>query len=110
MNIFEYNDMMKMQQQQQPAPQQMYSGNNIPGLMMNYPQGGLDSPTPQMRGDQGDPSGFANYGMESPQLPNPMQEIGGLMKMAALGNRIEDPFARAPQGGLMAYLQSLAGV
>ena len=126
MNIFEYNDMMKMSQNQRPVatlPQPAPMGGG--GMIMNHPQGGgimgrgevipegEEFPkipeAPKVRGPQGDPSGFANYGMQAPQLPGPMAQLGGLM---AINQKANQPRQQTgmPGGGLMAYLLSLGAL
>jgi len=59
---------------------------------------------------QGDPSGFAEYGMKPPPLQDPIQQIGGLMALATADHN--KPRQRTPiqQGGLMGYLNSLGMV
>lgn len=58
----------------------------------------------------GDVSGFASFGMQPPELPNPMNGMAGLMAMMGdpHANRNADPFPQQQPGGLMAYLQALA--
>lgn len=56
----------------------------------------------------GDVSGFANYGMQAPPLPDTQAELGGLMSMSTAGIQNQPRQApQAPKGGLMAYLDSL---
>jgi hypothetical protein len=88
-----------------------YSGGSNP---MTQSLG--EAPTmPQNPGagyEPGDVSGFANYGMEAPGLPDPTKQITGLMGMGMANNphqnRKEDPFQQQQPGGLMAYLQALS--
>jgi hypothetical protein len=92
-------------------------------MTMNHPQGGggmlMDETPPIMpeapQGNSykdwiGDPSGFANAGMQAPQLPDPTQQMGGLMNLIlkqAVDQKLQQPNNRQPQGGLMAYLSQL---
>lgn len=66
-------------------------------------------PRPPVSGKPGDVSGFANYGMQAPTLPDPLAQLRGLMAFAGDPhvNKKEDPFVFPPPGGLMAYLRSL---
>ena len=84
------------------------------GMSINNPMGGMNNSMPQPPSPyaEKDMSGFANYGMTAPPLPDPTQQIGGLMKLA-IGSNVADRQAQgqqAPIGGLMAYLRTLAGV
>jgi len=90
------------------------------GLLVNHPQGGglmgqgeglgnQEVQVPRTGDGNGgmDVAGFANYGMQAPQLPDPMQGMGNLMKMSQAQNQ---PTQRQmPQGNLMSYLQQLMG-
>ena len=134
MNIF---DMYQKMQGQQTDPFAMGQGGGLGGYTPSAPQQppqnpglmGMDGLTqnmaldpgvdmsndpqmpkkPKVMPEYGDPSGFANYGMTSPELPDAAGAIAKLMGMAG------DPHAQAkldpqqqPQGGaLMQYLQSL---
>jgi len=60
------------------------------------------APTPNS-GGQSDVSGFANFGMQAPALPLPMAQ----MKVLNSIKSPQEPFLKHPQGGLMAYLNSL---
>ena len=56
--------------------------------------------------DYGDPSGFANAGMQAPPLQDPMSQLGMLMGM------VQKPKEKipVPQGNLMSYLQQLGAL
>lgn len=64
---------------------------------------------PKMPNAMRDISGFANYGMQAPALPDPMQRMSGLMGM--MNDQNQAPKQRMPlqQNSLMSYLQSLGG-
>ena len=78
--------------------------------------GGIPKPPndPFKWGKPGDVSGFVDYGMQAPQIADPMQQIQGIMGMALAGDphraAKEDPFMQMPQGGLMQYLMSLGAL
>lgn len=72
---------------------------NLPTIM-----GENSPPTPPSSFKPGDVSGFANYGMTPPPLENPMQQVADMMKTS---NNQPKQRSTMPQGGLMAYLQSL---
>jgi hypothetical protein len=55
----------------------------------------------------GDVSGFANYGMEAPGLPDPIKQMHGLMGMMGDPNKNKKEAQTMPKSALMAYLQSL---
>lgn len=114
-------DFRQYEQYQQPtpfAPVELQSpGNeNMSLLSMNNPIDGMDPSLfepqpPNPYAIPKDVSGFANYGMEAPPLPDPTQQIGGLMKLA-IGSNIAGNQSQGqlpPRGSLMAYLQSLSG-
>ena len=85
-----------------------------PGIEQEqFPELGLQPPEmPSLSSGQSDVSGFANFGMTPPPLPDPISQMGGLMGMMGdpHQNRKEDPFLQQQQGGLMAYLQQLGVV
>ena len=59
-------------------------------------------------------SGLTNYsdmamsGLTPPALPNPQNEISGLMSLATNNANREDPFLQTPQGKLMRYLSLMS--
>lgn len=69
-----------------------------------------EAPKPPNLFQPGDVSGFASYGMESPALPDPTQQVRGIMGNiigANVANK-PDPFlAPKKPSGLMAYLSTL---
>lgn len=89
------------------------------GIVPNSPQAAADfgaaqaGPTPPAAPGAsftpGDPAGFANAGLQAPQLPDAMAQMGGLMGMMGdpHANRAQDPFQQMPQSGLMAYLANM---
>jgi hypothetical protein len=96
------------------------SGNQFEGFsptqqVADTPSGSAAPTMPKPPFDMenlGDVSGFANYGMTPPTLPNAREGYGGLMGLSQLmdpnRNRKEDPFQQQQPGGLMAYLQALS--
>lgn len=82
-----------------------------PQLQSSVSQAPTVPQVPQSPDGQGDVSGFAGYGMEAPKIPEAMQQMSGLMGMMGdprTAQRERKQIAPSlPQGGLMAYLQSL---
>ena len=93
---------MAGQTESQPS---IWDQPNLPTIQGEEPE---IPPTPPSSFTPGDVSGFANYGMTPPPLPDPMQQMGGLMGMMGNPNQNQQKPERRPvPGGLMAYLQSL---
>ena len=81
--------------------------------MMNHPQGGniwgdgqLPAEAQNPGSGQKDMSGFANYGMQSPPLQDPMAQLKMLMGMQTE----QEPFLQKQQGNLMNYLRQLGAI
>lgn len=88
-----------------------YGGRPSPGVNTQFTE--EEEPTrPNAPYQGGDVSGFANYGMTPPALPNPREGYGGLMALSQLMDphrgQTQDPFQQQQPGGLMAYLQALS--
>ncbi len=85
------------------------TAQNMMGAQQPQQQQPPEMPPPPTVNGEGDVSGFANYGMTPPGLPEPMSQIRGIMGMMGNPNqnRRQVPPPQIQQGGLMAYLQSL---
>jgi hypothetical protein len=91
--------------QQTPAPY----GQDLTQLLYNDPTSNIssDDPEPKYPGSgRTDVSGFASYGMTTPELPDPMSQMKMLMSM----NPPAQQKQQIPMGGLMSYLQQLGAI
>ncbi len=87
------------------------SGSTTPYDLGGQGQAGIPEPPPLPGGGQSDVSGFANAGMTPPALPDPMQQIGGIMALAGGDpHKYKREAQPMQQGSLMAYLQQLGVV
>jgi len=85
-----------------------FAGEPVERGLFSYLDDG-EPKMPNLSSGQSDVSGFASFGMEPPEIPDPMEKIRGIMAM------VGDPQKRREaqpmqQGGLMAYLQQLGVV
>lgn len=94
---------MEQQAPRDPYSAESYGVTRDTGPMM--PKAPKDDPWRQWIGD---PSGFANAGMQAPQQEDSLLKLKGLM---SLGSQPE-PRQRRPQkqGGLMSYLANLGAM
>lgn len=93
-----------------PAMQQGPARTMDPSMLGVTANTGEAQPQMPQFSDEGktgaDVSGFANYGMTAPALPDPNSGIMALMKMIGQPQQQQAPQA-PPEGAIMQYLRSL---
>lgn len=94
-----------MEQQDPRNPNNISTYGALPDTGPVMPEAPKDDPWRQWIGD---PSGFANAGMQAPQQDTPLLALKGLMSLGGQNKPREK--RQQKQGGLMSYLANLGAM